>query len=936
MTKHLPLTSVLVALSCALVGPACDSHVDFDPEGYQCDPDERCPQGYACVEGVCRAVRVVTGPGADGGGLTDGGEEDRPDGGGGSADGGSDGGVDRCARVTCAPAPEAVCLSQTEVKTYGSRCDPETGTCIYPELRTSCAYQCRNGACIDRCTGVVCTEPERSVCIDADRVRVQEWRGTCVEATGRCTYADREIVCEHGCVEGQCRAQPLCAGVVCVNPFSPTCENGVSKTYSEQGRCVRETGRCEYTPAETMCQNGCANGLCVPAGLSFAQTGPRIDFPVTAVDVAPGSQGRLVLAVGPAGRVARWEGTSWTLLASPSAVDLTAVAFVSPSTAYAVGRRGAIWLIQGTTVTPLAPFSSQGGELDGGLSGDGGVGRLLPDGGDGGTSSGGDGAALTRVDWGEVDLVAVSGRSEGSVLVAGAKGEWGRLSNGTWSNGRLPGAEAGYEMSAAWIDDAGRERIAGRCGPSPAWTSCVATRGVTGLAESSSWTIDRDAQDFGGFRAIGAAFEVPPPGVSEAWVGRSRSILAVGRAGASSFPDLTTIPVLEGGEIRGITSAEDPNRPTRLAIYVLTAAPDPRRFGHLYRLMRDTQGNFSAKVLLDTRSGGGSALSPNESSGVIVSESRRASGGTLGRSNVFRRSILEEREALELGEDWVGAWLDVEGRLVLVSARGDVAVRKDTESRTTFDFHQGPSIQALAAEARNGSGVLIVGSDGAASPRGVFLRYAPGRLGPTFTELPLPPPPLANAPLTSVCRVSDAEAWAVGSGGRIIRVSQSSPGVLTTSVVPSGVTADLESVSCPSPGVAVACGRDGTVLRLYGGAWKPISPAFPVTGRPVVRCAFAGSTLFAAGDGFLYRLDAGAAAWRPMPALEGLLELIPAGVNELYAIVPAVRAGSSDLLRFDGTTWKTLLTVPGQIQRGALVGPRVVLAGSSGVIVESR
>ncbi len=440
------------------------------------------------------------------------------------------------------------------------------------------------------------------------------------------------------------------------------------------------------------------------------------------------------------------------------------------------------------------------------------------------------------------------------------------------------------------------------------------------LPPATTFTAEKHPSDTSGLSALGGTFDPPTALTSDVLVGYSTPDL--GRVSTGSFFTFPISPTLEGSEVLGITAIASASA-ARSGIYVLTSSVNVSGGGHLYRLTRTPNslgGTVSSATLLDTFFGQES-LSPNDSIGVIVAEAR-VLGATQGVNNIYRRGFVPD-EALDLGEDWNAVSTDVGGDLVLLSNFGDLALK--TPSSSTFEFHRGPYLVVQGAEGRGGTGVLVAGQDN--NGDGALERYSSNGGVPTFAPVSVSAPGVS---FHGVCRVSDAEAWAVGSLGTVAAING-----LSASLATSGTQKDLMAVSCPAPGVAIACGQDGTVLRLSGGAWSPVSPAFPMT-RVITSCALVGGAIYAAGDGFFQRLDPGAASWTALPGRAGLDNLVVRSVNDVYASSQAVASNTSDVVHFDGTRWATLTTVSGSLRGGMQVGAKVVYGGSSGVLVEGR
>jgi|GEM_PF-2270980 hypothetical protein len=780
-------------------------------------------------------------------------------------------GPDSCADVVCDAPPAPSCSGNT-ANTFVGRC--VSGTCQYDPVPTTCATTCDNGACADACAGVSCVTPPQTACTDANTLRTFAQTGACEQ--GGCTYKSTDTACPNGCEAARCKGVDLCAtmGVTCTTPPAAVCMGNTRRSFATTGTCDPGTGVCTYAQSDTNCPNGCALGQCLTASLAFAQTGPRIRFAINALDIAPGSSGNSALAVGDDGKIARWDGSMWTeLMTPPNTGKLNAVSFVTGSVAYAVGAN--------RTAFALRPAANQV------------LGVTLP-----GTST--------------ANLVAISGRSENEVLVADDSGEWWRLRNSMWTNGQLPAGNGPYDITAAYLDESLRERVVGSCG-SGSGARCVAYRFVSG--GTPNWTVQ---QQMGapGFAAVGGAWDVPTTNSSsEAFVGRSDTTVAThttaGFTTTIFFTSLTTTPSLDGDGVIGITAQ---STGVGRDVFVLTSSAGSAT-GHLYRLSRNLALQTTANDALQTFYGE-EHLSPNEANGVLVAEVRRS----RNVNNVFRRGVITN-EALDVGEDFAGATVDDTGALIAASIYGDVVVRRPTSS--TWDFRRPANEWSVnALEGRNGTGTLLVGEDAAAG-NGLVVRL----VGTTFTTIATQP----GVTFNGVCRVSDTEGWAVGTGGTIVRVTGSG-----TSAVTSPTTKDLEAVDCAA-GVAVACGADGTVLRQSGGAWTVV-PAPLLSGLALKTCKLSGQGAFVGANGSFFSFTPGS-GWSTLPSPRaGLRSLVVRGPQEIYgAFVTNTATPTTDILRFDGAAWSpALLTATGALGGGVQAGSRVVWGGTLGAIVEAR
>lgn len=817
---------LLASLALVAVTAGCDASVKIDPTGYRCDVGNVCPTGFSCVDSTCQRSGTVD---------------------------------TSCANVVCNSPPASACDGNS-LQTFVGRC--VSGQCMYDAVTMACASTCANGACVDPCATVSCVTPPAPACADANTLSTFAQTGTC--SNGQCAYTRTDTACPNGCDNGKCSGADLCRSmnVVCNMPPMTTCVGTTRRTFAMTGTCEPGTGACTYTSSDMVCPSGCSLGQCVAPSLTYAQVGPRVRFPINALDVAPGSSGNSALAVGDNGKMARWDGSTWTELTSTSTSKLNSVAFVSGTIAYAVGERSTALTVRPAS-NAIAPVSLSGG--------------------------------------GNLNLIGVSGRSESEVMIASSTGEWWRQRGGTWANGSLPNTSGTLAMVAAYMDESQRERIVGRCGSN----RCTAYRNASG--GTPMWTIQTQSGSTG-FSAVGGAFDIPSSTTgSIAMLGASLDLVTHDTTFLTTNPysTVTLNSSLGGSSVVGITAqAVTVGRD----VYALTSSVGSAT-GHLYRLSRTV--GVSVNDALQTYYGE-EHLSPNDANGVLVAEVRR----TSGVNNVFRRSVITN-ETLDVGEDLVGASADGAGNLYFVSDYGDVIIRRTGSA--TFEFRRPPAYDwaISGAEARNGTGVLLVGED-VTTNEGIITRFS----GTSFTSITAAMGESFNA----VCRVSDTEAWAVGAGGAIFRINGTTATKQTTPT-----TNDLLAVDCAA-GVAVACGKSGTVLRFSNNAWTSVSSGLNATGD-VHTCKLTAAGGLVGGDGFLALYNGG--TWTPLAGQMGLRSLVVRGPLEVYGAF--VSGSTSTISRFDGSTWSpSLLSVTGVLGGGVQVGGRVVWGGSLGAIVEGR
>jgi hypothetical protein len=666
-----------------------------------------------------------------------------------------------------------------------------------------------------------------------------------------------------------------CANVTCTTVPAATCMGSVARTFTGTGRCEPATGQCVFPSFDLECAPGaCVAGVCP---LTVTQVGPRVRFPIRALDLAPGSTGSVAVAVGANSQVASWNGTRWTTVTPPTpAVTLRAVNFVSPTVAWIVGESRTAWRFDRTTQSFLStPTPSLSGSAR---------------------------------------FVAVDGPSESAVLVADDVGNFAKWNGSAWTSGALPTTtNGGFQMNGVWVDETGRERIAGSClNGSGLRRSCVAYRNP---GTNNMWFIDTALNETRSCASVGPWVEIPDAGAQDALCGFADNE-SVRHVSTGTFLTNPNLVLGTGAGIVGITGAP-PSASTR-PVWVLTASI--LGTGRLYRLT-GTGASPMPVPQLDTFFGD-EALSPSESAGVLVAEV----DPLRGVNNVFyrRTAPVERTEALDLGLDFTGV-TTFGGELTLVSSRGDLAIKRD--GGEVFEFRRPPTTPQYNLEDADGrhgsSSILAVGRDGA--NQGLIARLS----FPSYTRIASVP----GTQFKAVCRASENEAFAVGTGGALFSIPMSGTptrdGAVTT-------VADLLSVDCPVPGEGVACGANSTVLvRTAGGAWT-VAPPFPIAGKELKSCKVLGGTVYAAGDGAFGRLSRGASQWVMLPGQPGLDHLVVRAPNDVFA-TSVSNSMNFDVVRYDGTAWTTVLPrISGVPGGGVQVGARVVWGGSAGALVEGR
>ncbi|MBW2699656.1 MAG: PKD domain-containing protein [Deltaproteobacteria bacterium] len=133
----------------------------------------------------------------------------------------------------------------------------ELCSCGCDALGTDCLADCE-----DLCEGVVCDDPQASICLDESTKRSWLSPGTCAE--GLCIYESVDEVCEEGCQAGLCLGDP-CTDVVCDRPPAPLCiDEGLMRVYAGAGQC--EQGLCVYSSQDDTCSECCYGAEINPTG----------------------------------------------------------------------------------------------------------------------------------------------------------------------------------------------------------------------------------------------------------------------------------------------------------------------------------------------------------------------------------------------------------------------------------------------------------------------------------------------------------------------------------------------------------------------------------------------------------------------------------------------------------------------------------------------
>jgi hypothetical protein len=707
------------------------------------------------------------------------------------------------------------------------------------------------GGGADLCQGVSCDMPPPQKCVSTTVLRT--YSGACNPSSGTCNYSPTDTTCMAGCANGFCTGD-MCAGVMCNTPPTSKCEGNSLVVYATSGTCAG--GMCSYTPSMKDCgAGGCANGACVSAGETFSQVLPRVRHPINAIDQAPGSMGANVVVVGPAGALSAWNGTAWTTApAAGSAGDYNAIWFPNANTAYIATSRGLSKWNSGA-VSTVNNFPS--------LTGTG-----------------------TPID--------VHGSAENNFVVAADDATVYRFANGAWTTTTQSSFGGPYAMNGVFVDESGHIGVYGACNGS----QCIlySTNGT-------SYTAHTDSS--GTFSALGPALDVPVSGHTYLWAGLTNETIRRFDSGAividfdsNDVPDSSQLagdgPVLQISGALGATSR---------AVWVLTGS-GTQSFGSLYRVAGAANAPTAtalSNVFYDTQT-----MTKTDSAGVVFVDTRTATGG----ATIIRRSATVE-EALDLGAETWAAVAPAGTGFVLLNAFGDVAA---SLGATTFQLHRTTDSLTATGIAAGSTFAIFVGF----STNGSVARKVPLTQGSTYVDLTVPNPP---SQLNAICRVSDTEWYIAGNDGSIYKSDGSTLTEMSTPTVEH-----LQAIDCGgTSGVAIACGDNGAVLKLTNGNWSA------VTGAPQANftsCRLTGSTVYVAADGTFAKYTNN--SWSPLPSLPSLTALVAVSANEVYGV------NNTQVQRFNGSTWSSSATAPQTLVGGGLVGTHVMFAGKAGVVMEGQ
>ncbi|MBL8951825.1 MAG: hypothetical protein JNK82_13670, partial [Myxococcaceae bacterium] len=707
---------------------------------------------------------------------------------------------------------------------------------------------------------------------------------------------------------GTAGGSSLCDGVVCNMPPASFCNGSVLITFS--GACNPQTGACTYTQMNTGCPQACVNGMCVGdpcAGVTCTTPPPPTCVGGSAVTFSlPGTcaggscsypQMSTPCPGGCASGACVPVSATFTQVLPRVRHAITAIDQEPGSggdDVIAVGPAGnaSRWNGAQWAAMPQGPMA---GNLQSVWFSGTNIGYVVADNGLYRFSN----AGIVRVNLpmvtGAGRLVDVHGISDTNYAVVDEVGIiYRREADGgitvnagnVGSRDKPPYRMRGVAMEAVAGSSYGsRLRYWGSCGtPSPA--GCVVFQAST----NGTYYDDRDST-VATVRSVGPSLDTN----GDAWAGLETA--RVRRYTTNGDFDSVQVPPIDGGAVVAMTGAAP--SATR-ATFVLTAPIMTSKLGNLYRIT----GMASAPQVdpLMNVFYGYQAMSKTESSGVIVVDMNTSTGA----STITRRGAIAN-EVLDLGaEDWVAGAAFATGS-VLMNGYGDVAIRNNASS--TFVLRRFPFDLSATDIAAGSTFAVLTSKDG--------LAYRLPYNSSTFSALSFAVEPGA---LNAVCQASDFEWYLAGESGGLFRYDATT---ITPQVTMTSAT--FTDVDCPAAGSAVACGT-GTVLRLAGGSWSalPNVPAGAITS-----CRLVGGAVYIAGPNLFARFANN--TWSTLASRPVLNGLVVRSSNEAYA------GSNNAVVRFDGTSWSVVpVAVPQALLAGFSMGPRVVLAGAGGVVMEGQ
>jgi hypothetical protein len=228
--------------------------------------------------------------------------------------------------MVCDTAPENVCISSSQLKTYDQVGACNGGLCTYASHVITCgAGGCSNGACVtDPCANVTCNSPP-SGCFAA--------QGTC--SNGSCTYpyADGASCNDsNACTSSDSCQSGVCLGVpkTCNTPPPNVCENATTlKVYATSGAC--SAGTCSYSYGYASCAGGCSANHCNATGWTVMTSNVTVQL-----NTVWASSPTSAWAGGSAGTLVYYNGAQWQVRSSGTGTDILQIHGTAANNVFAV------------------------------------------------------------------------------------------------------------------------------------------------------------------------------------------------------------------------------------------------------------------------------------------------------------------------------------------------------------------------------------------------------------------------------------------------------------------------------------------------------------------------------------------------------------------------------------------------------------------------
>ena len=191
---------------------------------------------------------------------------------------------------SCNSVPANYCLDASTLRNYDgtSLCKNNRCVCNYSDIH--CQYGCSNGKCSnctpdctnkecgdDGCGGICgsCNSVPADYCVNASTLR--DYTGTSSCQSYHCVYGYRDISCQYGCLNGQCKScvpdctnkecgDDGCGGScgVCTNIPTDYCVSSTTlRDYDGTSSC--QNNKCVYNYRDVICGSGreCSSGRCI-------------------------------------------------------------------------------------------------------------------------------------------------------------------------------------------------------------------------------------------------------------------------------------------------------------------------------------------------------------------------------------------------------------------------------------------------------------------------------------------------------------------------------------------------------------------------------------------------------------------------------------------------------------------------------------------------